>query len=321
MDAARSASITELAEEAGYTLIRRGSWYSLKEAKHIIIKANNRYYDGYKHEWGDAITFLEDYQNMSFHEAVTTLLHSDGYSNKDIQSQTLQRQAIKKEKAEFMLPEANEDNRRVFSYLRKRGIAYQVIENFINAGLLYEDKQHHNCIFVGRNLEGKAVFANKRGTYDRNGVGYKGDVAGADKKIAFRLPCNPQNNSMFVFESPIDLMSYQTLHRNMTSNAVALCCLHDGALDQYLLDHPHINTIHLLLDSDEWGQNAADMPGDLIFWTKTNCHCGRWNEIHHVGIYIGNGRCIEASSGKGRVVVREIWEGSNYNLFMYARPK
>lgn len=63
------------------------------------------------------------------------------------------------------------------------------------------------------------------------------------------------------------------------------------------------------------------MPGDLIFWTKTNCHCGRWNEIHHVGIYIGNGRCIEASSGKGRVVVREIWEGSNYNLFMYARPK
>lgn len=111
-----------------------------------------------------------------------------------------------------MLPEANEDNRRVFSYLRKRGIAYQVIENYINAGLLYEDKHHHNCIFVGRNLEGKAVFANKRGTYDRNGVGYKGDVAGADKKIAFRLPCNPQNNSMFVFESSIDLMSYQTLH-------------------------------------------------------------------------------------------------------------
>ena len=53
MDAARSSSITEPAEEAGYTLIRRGSWYSLKEAKHIIIKANNRYYDGYKHEWAD----------------------------------------------------------------------------------------------------------------------------------------------------------------------------------------------------------------------------------------------------------------------------
>lgn len=63
------------------------------------------------------------------------------------------------------------------------------------------------------------------------------------------------------------------------------------------------------------------MPGDLIFWTKTSCRCGRWNEIHHVGIYIGDGRCIEASSGKGRVVVREIWEGSGYELFLYARPK
>ena len=63
------------------------------------------------------------------------------------------------------------------------------------------------------------------------------------------------------------------------------------------------------------------MPGDLIFLTKTSCRCGRWNEIHHVGIYIGDGRCIEASSGKGRVVVREIWEGSGYELFLYARPK
>ena len=33
------------------------------------------------------------------------------------------------------------------------------------------------------------------------------------------------------------------------------------------------------------------MPGDFIFWTKTNSHCGCWNEIQHVGIYIENGRC------------------------------
>ena len=48
-------------------------------------------------------------------------------------------------------------------------------------------------------------------------------------------------------------------------------------------------------------------PGDLVFWSKTTCDCGRWNEIHHVGIYIGDNRVIEASSSKGCVIVRELW--------------
>lgn len=62
-------------------------------------------------------------------------------------------------------------------------------------------------------------------------------------------------------------------------------------------------------------------PGDLVFWQKKTCSgCGRWNEVHHVGIYAGNGKVIEASSSKGRVVIRNLWEGSNYPLFMFARP-
>lgn len=48
-------------------------------------------------------------------------------------------------------------------------------------------------------------------------------------------------------------------------------------------------------------------PGDLVFWSKTTCDCGRWGEIHHVGIYIGDNRVIEASSSKGCVIVRELW--------------
>ena len=54
----------------------------------------------------------------------------------------------------------------MFAYLQKRGIAPQVIRGFIQAGLLYEDAEHHNCVFVGRNRSGTSVFASKRGTYD-----------------------------------------------------------------------------------------------------------------------------------------------------------
>lgn len=61
-------------------------------------------------------------------------------------------------------------------------------------------------------------------------------------------------------------------------------------------------------------------PGDLIFWSKPGCSCGRWNEVHHVGIYIGNGQIIDASSAKGRVVLRNVWQGSGYEIMLYARP-
>ena len=63
--------------------------------------------------------------------------------------------------------------------------------------------------------------------------------------------------------------------------------------------------------------------GDLIFWQRTNCsepNCHRWNEIHHVGIYIGNGKIIDSSTSKDAVVERDIWEGAGYVIYGYARP-
>ena len=62
-------------------------------------------------------------------------------------------------------------------------------------------------------------------------------------------------------------------------------------------------------------------PGDLVFWQNLRCSgCHRWNEVHHVGIYAGNGKVVEASSSKGRVVVRDLWSTANYPIFAYGRP-
>ncbi len=61
-------------------------------------------------------------------------------------------------------------------------------------------------------------------------------------------------------------------------------------------------------------------PGDLLYWSKTTCHCGRWREIHHAGVYIGNGMLIEASSSKGCVVIRPVWSGGEWRLALCARP-
>lgn len=157
---------------------------------------------------------------MSFREAMDFLLNYNGYA-RDAPAQKPEIRLPKKEEKQpvpFALPEPNEDNRRVFSYLRKRGIAYQVIENMVNAGLLYEDKQYHNCVFVGRDAAGEAVFAHKRGTHDKDGVGFKGDVEGSNKDIAFRLSCDPKKTSVHVFEAPIDIFAPAACYGHFTDD-------------------------------------------------------------------------------------------------------
>ncbi|WP_182440614.1 MULTISPECIES: NlpC/P60 family protein [Clostridia] len=44
--------------------------------------------------------------------------------------------------------------------------------------------------------------------------------------------------------------------------------------------------------------------GDMIFWRWDNCsdsNCGHWEEIHHVGFYMGKGSVLEAASTDGTV--------------------
>lgn len=122
-----------------------------------------------------------------------------------------------------------------------------------------------------------------RGTYDLNGPGFKGDATGSDKNTGFSLPHDPRSDLVLVFEAPIDLMSYLTLHRD-TTNAVALCGLYDGALQTYLQAHPEIRRIALCLDADEPGQKAAQqlqekyqLQGYAV--TVEKPRCGKdWNE-------------------------------------------
>ena len=50
---------------------------------------------------------------------------------------------------------------------------------------------------------------------------------------------------------------------------------------------------------------SALKAGDLTFYSTARN--GRYRNITHVGIYIGNGQMIDASSTKGKVVSRSIW--------------
>lgn len=267
MEIARGTDLPNLLESLGYQVKRIGSYHTLKEMDSIRIKNRRTWFRYSEGRGGDAISFLQRFENKSFPEAVEYLLayHGKARDAPDPQKAARSRKNAVQEEEQpipFALPPPNPDQRRVFAYLRKRGIAPQVIQGFIQAGLLYEEAEHHNCVFVGRDGAGNPVFASKRGTYDLNGAGFKGGVPGSDKEVAFRLPGDPGNDAVLVFEAPIDLMSYCTLHRDVTRNAVALNCLYDGPLNTYLRENPNIRRIVLCLDADGPGRQAAQRMKD-----------------------------------------------------------
>ncbi|WP_418479113.1 DUF3991 domain-containing protein [Dysosmobacter sp.] len=279
MQIARETDLPELLSHLGYQVKRVGRFHTTAEMDSLRIKDRRTWFRYSQNTGGDAITFLQQFCGKSFPEAVEYLLTFHGKAR---DAPIPQPKPISP-KQKFSLPPRNADDRRVFAYLRKRGIAAQVIRQFLNSGLLYEDAEHHNCVFVGKNSAGQVKYAGLRGTYDREGKGFRGDVTGSDKRVGFALPYDRSSDQVFVFEAPIDLMSYLTLHRN-TPNALALCGLYDGALQAYLTDHPQIKRIELCLDADEPGQKAAQqlqekyqLQGYAV--TVEKPRCGKdWNE-------------------------------------------
>lgn len=254
IDAANDADLPDLLASLGYQVRRVGSYYTTKEMDSLRIWNRRTWYRYSESIGGDAIAFLRHFHGMSFQEAVRYLLAFNGYPVDSPVSQPRRRIAPfpLRERSPFVLPPPHSDNRRVCAYLRGRGISTGVIDGFIEAGLLYEDEEHYNCVFIGRDRTGKPVFAAKRGT---GRVPFKCDVAGSDKRIAFRLPCDPAQNDVYMFESPIDLMSWFTLYGIV--NAVALCGLHDAPLETYLHDNPHVKRLIFCLDADGPGRETA----------------------------------------------------------------
>ena len=228
IDTANDTDLPELLASLGYQVRRVGSYYTTQEMDSLRVKDRRTWYRYSESVGGDAPSPLPLRKT---------------------------RPSPRRGRPAFVLPQPNGDNERVRAYLRGRVIAPSVIDGFIRTGLLYEDAEHHNCVFVGQDGAGKAVFAAKRGTYYRGGAAFRGDVAGSDKSVAFRTPCDPVLDAVCVFEAPIDLMSWFTLYGK--TNALALCGLYDAPLDTYLRENPHLRRIILCLDADGRGRETS----------------------------------------------------------------
>lgn len=169
--------------------------------------------------------------------------------------------------AVFNLPERNTSNSRVIAYLTERGIDRGVIDELIEQGRIYEERAHHNVVFVGADAEGTPRHAAMRAT---NSSRFMLDVQGSDKRYSFSITSETESAELHVFEGAIDLLSFCTLEKNSgvdwrAAHKLSLSGVSQRkdsaglppALKQFLADHPTVRRVALHLDNDPAGRNAT----------------------------------------------------------------
>ena len=246
-----------LLEQQGERLIRSGKEMRM-ESNHSVTVRGNRWYDHAEERGGYALSFVKEYMNLSFDEAMQLLI-GDGkvVSLSDVKQN-------KRESKAFALPEQNDSMRRLYAYLLSfRKIDKSVLNAFVQAKLIYEDKPYHNAVFVGKDENDVARHAHKRST---NSVGkaFRINVEGSNPAYSFHWKGNSEK--LYVFEAPIDLLSYISLHQDNWKDYsyVSLCGVSEQAMLKQLELQKQISEVYLCLDNDAAGQAATKRLTDRL---------------------------------------------------------
>ena len=248
---AASVDLERFLQTRGEKLISSGREKRLA-SDHSITVRGNEWYDHEEERGGHAVSFVQKFYRMSYPEAVSMLLGGHGGTAFPLASEKKQT-----EPKAFELPPAHSDMRRVYAYLTKhRGIDREVITAFARAKLLYEDAEYHNAVFVGTDATGVARHAHKRST-NSSGKAFRINVEGSDPKHSFHHIGT--DGRLYVFEAPIDLLSYISLNPDhwQEHSYVACCGTSSHPVMEMLTQHPEIKAVYLCLDNDEAGQTAC----------------------------------------------------------------
>ena len=247
-----------LLRSRGETLKRLGSEWEWKFHDERVTIRNNVWFDQYTQKGGDAVDFFRYFYGESEEQAAAMLLNCSMADLEKLPARSPPRVALVKEQQEKVLkiPPAYGNMRRVFAYLCKtRGIAPEVVSAFARKGLIYEDANHHNAVFVGRDEQGKPRHLHARGTL--TGSHFRQTLPGSEKEYSFHWPGT--SGKLYAFEAPIDLLSYISLHPEGWQNYtyVALCGVSAAPIHHLLETQPQLEEVTLCLDNDEAGQSAA----------------------------------------------------------------
>lgn len=280
---ANSVDLADFLRLRGERLERAGREYKLvysdgSGSHDSITIRGSTWFDHKNQVGGGAIKFMQYHYGMDFPTAVQELLGQKIQNNYPVEPHKNVLQKMEKELSvrptevplgtvthkEFRLPEANENMHRVFAYLiKQRFIAPDIISFFAKSHTLYEDKEHHNAVFVGADEDGVPRQAHKRGTATF-GKSFRQTVEGSDTKYSFSH--FGKSEKLFVFEAPIDMLSYLTLNSQdwQQNSYIAMNGVYENAVLTALKGHSNLSEIVICTDNDVGGIDAADRLKDVL---------------------------------------------------------
>lgn len=262
---ANSVDLAEYLRVRGEKLERAGIEHKLiyydSSGKHDSITIRGSKWFNHKNQTGGgAIKFMQEFYGMDFQTAVQELL---GQTVTPL-SHSPPKVSAKEEKKEFRLPEANTNMHRVYAYLiKQRFISPDIISHFAKQHTLYEDKEHHNAVFVGVDENGVPRQASKRST-NSYGNSFRITCQGSDTRYSFAN--FGESKRLYVFEAPIDMMSFLTLYPKdwQKHSCIAMNGVYENAVLAALKNHSNLSEVILCVDNDEGGIEAVDRLRDIL---------------------------------------------------------
>ena len=263
---ANSVELADFLGMRGEKLERAGREYKLiytdSGGRHdSITMSGNTWFDHKNQTGGGAIKFMQYYYGMNFADAVQTLL---GYSIEPMQHNISHKENYVEKKKEFVLPDANDNMHRVYAYLiKQRYIAPEIITHFAKEHTLFEDREHHNAVFVGIDENGIPRQASKRST-STYGNTFRITIEGSDTRYSFSH--FGISGKLFVFEAPIDMLSYLTLYpENWQEHSyIVLNGVYENPLMNALETHDNLQNIIICTDNDEGGIDGYERLSDIL---------------------------------------------------------
>ena len=267
IDRANQVDLEQFLRSQGEQLIKSGNEYRWKRHDSLTVRGN-KWFRHSQSVGGYPVEFVMEFYGKTFPEAVQMLI-----------GEAPVRSEAATPTAAFRLPPKNHSIENMNAYLRQRKIPEELIQEFYREGQIYEEAQHHNIVFVGRDTSGVPRYAHCKGTGD----GFRVDVAGSDKSCSFAY--RSDGTSLFVFEAPIDLMSFIALYPEdwRDRNYLSLGGVGAKALAGFLSERHDLETIYICTDADQAGNDAVDRLLDHISEGITVIRLvpreNDWNEI------------------------------------------
>ena len=237
--------------------------------EHDSLKISNGKWMWWSRGFGgsSALDYLTKVCGISFSKAMEILIGS-----KEAAPSFFMPSAEKKKGRRLLLPEKSDSHMLITRYLMHRGISRNIIEKCVAEGILFESMPYHNCIFVGKDINGTPRYAAFRGCSEEKILG---EAAGSDKSYPFRIEA-PGSQVLHLFESAIDLLSYGTLMQmqgcrwdeenllSMGGISVSRSGRLPVSLRRFLENNEHIRKIEIHFDRDAPGRNAAAMLMNIL---------------------------------------------------------